>query len=321
MEQRRSELRGETPGEGSSEERGEPEQAGRLGDDLGDEIERSRPQRRAGGQLGATALRAREEEVGDVGRDDDEDEADRGEEDPDAPTRAADERVVEVPKIEPLLRVSVGVGRLEPLRDRARLRLRRGERDPVPPAAHDREVVVPSVLRDLFGVVRARARERDPDVGAVRESGGEREADRGDADDLVRARIESDRASDDAGVRIEVGFPQVRAHHGDRGGLRPIVLRREQPSGEGAEAEHREEVARHLGRVDVEGERSGGGEAEPVVIGGGELFERRRLRAQIAENRRGSWGRAEIGCSPGRRQSGPRRPRTGAVSRAPTRRR
>ena len=245
---RREEVDEPSRREDRSAERADEEHDDRLGHHLRGDAPGRRAERRPRRHLRATRLCPGEEEVRHVGADDHEHERHRREEHPDARPRRPHELLV---KVDEAYASSV----FESGWRASRLFCDRLTSAPAPaPATRPsfrRPIVMnswsPRSVAICLRVVVVAHRERRPHVARVAVGRGEAEARRRDADDRVGLRVQGDRSPEDAGIGREAPVPQRRAQHGDARRSEAIVLGRQQSPARGADAEHREEVARDVG--------------------------------------------------------------------------
>ena len=84
---------------------------------------------------------------------------------------------------------------------------------------------------------------RDPQPRRIRPDGVAEEAFGGDAGQRHRPAVDDERGAHDRAIAAEVAHPDAVAHHDDRRGIGPVIVRTQQPACGGHHAEHREVVA------------------------------------------------------------------------------
>ena len=123
---------------------------------------------------------------------------------------------------------------------------------------------------------------------------GKVETGRHDADHRVRPAIERDRTADDRSVASEPCLPEAVAEHSDVH-PRPVFLRRERPPQHRPDAEHVEQVPRHLRHVDAH-RRTTPRELGRTLDVRRDPFERLLLTLDIGEVRRRERRVLEVGA-------------------------
>ena len=229
-------------GEGEAESAPQCGKEEALREDLLHEAPSARAQGLADGELVRPRRGPPELEVGHVGADDEEEDAHRGEEQEDGGALRLREGGVVVLQPDAHLGVRVRVGLLQAARDRRHLLPRLLHRDPGPPPRDDAQVVGPPLLDEIGGLEP----EGQPELDVA---GGEEEGRRHDPDHREGLAVQSDRAADDPRVAPELRLPQAVAQDGDALLALVGLFLRERAAGVRGHAEHVEEIARRVERL------------------------------------------------------------------------
>ena len=225
-----------------------------LGEELPREPAAAGAERRADGHLAVTALGAGEEQVRHVGARDQHQEPHRAREQQQRGAPRADDLVVEAHRER---------GELHLAREGTLVRQLAGDAAQVVVGAgdggargeaRDRVVAVaPVVGPELLGLGRARHPQLRRVGRVLAEVGGQREAARHDAHDLVRHAVDLDRAADHRRVARVASLPQRVAEDSELRPARPVLRLREAAPEERRDAERLERVRRDLAGGDPHG--------------------------------------------------------------------